>query len=106
MRHRNAPARGQPTAFADHISGGLWYDDRDAHASHTPMTIIAAERRIEQVFEREHRPGGLWAALARHADEPTLGVGDIWRGLERRLLTVDAPPAATGLWPALAARTD
>src|SRR5262245_1986777 len=69
------------------------------------MTIIAAERRIEQVFEREHTPGGLWSALTRHADEPALGVGDIWRGLERRLLTA-APPAATGLWAALAARAD
>ncbi len=63
------------------------------------MTIAAtAERRIEQVFEHEHTPGGLWATLARHADEPTEGIGDIWRGLERRLLN-SKPAAPTGLWP-------
>ena len=40
------------------------------------------ERSLEQVLERERTPGGLWAALARHADEPAEGIGDIWRGLE------------------------
>jgi putative peptide zinc metalloprotease protein len=68
------------------------------------MTITIAERRIEQVFEYEHTPGGLWAALARHADEPAEGIGDIWRGLERRLL--NSKPAPTGLLAALAERAD
>ena len=47
------------------------------------MALISAERSIEQVFER-HAPGGLWAGLAQAADAPTLGTGDVWRGIERR----------------------
>jgi len=35
------------------------------------MAIIAAERTIEQLFERGE-PGGLWATLARAADEPAV----------------------------------
>jgi putative peptide zinc metalloprotease protein len=50
-------------------------------------------------------PGGLWAALTRAADAPTVGSGDVWRGLGRRLLTGGAP-AATGLWQGLAGRVD
>src|SRR5262245_24554305 len=69
------------------------------------MAIFAAERTIEQVFEREDTPGGLWAALARAADEPTVGAGDIWRGLERRLLTSATTPG-DGMWDALAERVD
>ncbi|HJZ50440.1 MAG TPA: cyclic nucleotide-binding protein, partial [Roseiflexaceae bacterium] len=68
------------------------------------MSIIAAEQRIEQVFER-HMPAGLWHTLAQAVDAPTLGSGDIWRGLERRLLTGQAA-AATGMWAALAQRLD
>jgi len=68
------------------------------------MAITAAENTIEQVFER-HAPGGLWAALARAADAPAVGAGDLWRGLERRLLTSHAP-AATGMWAALAQQVD
>jgi hypothetical protein len=68
------------------------------------MTISTAEQRIEQVFER-HAPGGLWAALARAADAPAVGTGDIWRGIDRRLLTSHAP-AATGMWAALAQQVD
>lgn len=50
-------------------------------------------------------PTGLWASLAHAADAPTVGAGDLWRGLSRRLLA--APPAQPGaFWPALAARTD
>src|SRR5689334_9266119 len=70
------------------------------------MTIAsAAERRIEQVFEYQHTPGGLWAALVRHADEPAEGIGDIWRGLERRLIN-SKPAVSMGLWAALAERAD
>ena len=68
------------------------------------MTTIAIEHTIEQIFER-NPPGGLWATLTRAADAPALGTGDLWRGLERRLLTGSAP-AATGMWQALAARAD
>ncbi len=50
-------------------------------------------------------PHGLWAALARRADAPTVGVGDVWRGLERRLLT-DNTPKRSESWAALAARVD
>src|SRR5689334_12292429 len=50
-------------------------------------------------------PAGLWAALARAADAPAVGSGDVWRGLGRRLLTGGAPDA-TGLWQALAGRVD
>jgi hypothetical protein len=48
---------------------------------------------------------GLWAGLAQAADAPTLGTGDVWRGIERRLLAVPAP-AATGMWAALAQQID
>src|SRR5262245_41504452 len=68
------------------------------------MAIIAAERTIEQLFERDE-PGGLWAALARAADAPAVAAGDVWRGLERRMLTGEAP-AGTGMWVALAERVD
>src|SRR5215212_8295372 len=68
------------------------------------MAITTAEQRIEQVFER-HAPAGLWAALDRAADAPTVGAGDVWRGLERRLLTGQAP-ADTGMWAALAQQVD
>src|SRR3954447_21170306 len=68
------------------------------------MAITAAENTIEQVFER-HAPGGLWAGLAQAADAPTVGAGDIWRGIDRRLLTGPAP-AATGMWAALAQQVD
>jgi putative peptide zinc metalloprotease protein len=68
------------------------------------MTFSATEQRIEQVFERQ-APGGLWSTLARAADAPALGSGDVWRGIERRLLTASAP-AATGMWAALAQRVD
>src|SRR3954471_10695802 len=68
------------------------------------MTISTAEQRIEQVFER-HAPGGLWAGLAQAADAPAVGAGDIWRGMERRLLN-GAAPAATGMWAALAQQVD
>src|SRR6478672_4651679 len=68
------------------------------------MTISTAEQRLEQVFER-HAPGGLWAGLARAADAPAVGAGDVWRGIERRLLTGPAPDA-TGMWAALAQRVD
>ena len=68
------------------------------------MTITTAEQRIEQVFER-HTPGGLWATLAQAADAPTVSAGDVWRGIERRLLTSRAP-AATGMWAALAQQID
>ena len=50
-------------------------------------------------------PAGLWIRLARSADAPSTGAGDIWRGLGRRLLLTPAP-TPTGLWPALAARVD
>jgi len=68
------------------------------------MAITTAENTIEQVFDR-HAPDGIWAALTRAADAPALGSGDIWRGLERRLLAGPAP-AATGMWAALAQRVD
>jgi putative peptide zinc metalloprotease protein len=68
------------------------------------MATISVERSIEHVAER-HTPGGLWAALARAADAPTVGAGDIWRGVDRRLLTGQAP-AATGMWAALAQQLD
>src|SRR5262245_33361709 len=68
------------------------------------MTTIAAEQRIERIFERRE-PGGLWAALARAADAPTLGTGDVWRGVERRLLSGEQP-ASTGMWQALARQVD
>src|SRR5690349_1667416 len=68
------------------------------------MTISTAEQRIEQTFERG-APGGLWARLAQAADAPAVGTGDVWRGIERRLLTGRAP-AATGMWAALAQQVD
>jgi putative peptide zinc metalloprotease protein len=68
------------------------------------MATIAAEQASQQKGERD-APGGVWAALARAANAPALGSGDVWRGLERRLLTGGAP-AATGMWAALAARVD
>src|SRR4029079_2004807 len=68
------------------------------------MAITAAENTIEQVFER-HAPGGLWAALAHAADAPTVGAGDVWRGIHPRLLPGQAP-AATGMWDALAQQVD
>src|SRR6476619_5240430 len=68
------------------------------------MTISTAEQRIEQAFER-HAPGGLWAGLAQAADAPTIGAGDVWRGIERRLLT-SPTPIATGMWAALAQEVD
>lgn len=63
---------------------------------------------------------GLWAGIARAADAPTVGVGDVWRGLERRvapaaresetavlsaLVLGDWPPPPR-LWAALADRTN
>lgn len=68
------------------------------------MTVSTAEQRIEQVFER-HAPGGLWAGLAQSVDAPTIGAGDVWRGIERRLLTGPAA-AATGMWANLAQQVD
>jgi putative peptide zinc metalloprotease protein len=68
------------------------------------MSTIAAEQRIEHVFDW-HTPGGLWARLSHAADAPALGSGDIWRGLDRRLLTGPAP-AATGMWAALERQVD
>src|SRR5262245_22116218 len=68
------------------------------------MAAISAERTIERIAERAS-PGGLWATLARAADAPTLGAGDVWRGLDRRLLT-GGVPAQTGMWAALAQRVD
>src|SRR6266542_1408279 len=68
------------------------------------MATVAVEHTIEQVFER-YAPGGLWAALAQSADAPAVGAGDVWRGIERRLLTGPAP-AATGMWAALAQQVD
>jgi len=68
------------------------------------MTSSTAEQRIEQVFEH-HAPGGLWAGLARAVDAPAVGAGDVWRGIERRLLTGPVP-AATGMWAALAQQVD
>src|SRR5829696_7344798 len=68
------------------------------------MTISTAQQRIEQAFERR-APGGLWDDLAQAADAPTVGAGDVWRGIERRLLTSRAP-AATGMWAALAQQVD
>jgi putative peptide zinc metalloprotease protein len=40
---------------------------------------------------RQSEPGGLWRNLARAVDAPAVGVGDVWRGLERR--TGNAPAA-------------
>src|SRR5689334_12016071 len=68
------------------------------------MTASTAEQRIEQIFER-HVPGGLWARLSQAADAPTVGAGDVWRGIERRLLNGPAS-AATGMWAALAQQID
>ena len=68
------------------------------------MAVLSAERSSERSAERAG-PGGLWAALARAADAPTLGAGDVWRGLDRRLLTGGAQ-AKTGMWAALARRVD
>src|SRR6266540_4084068 len=68
------------------------------------MAVLSAERSSERIAERAG-PGGLWAALARAADAPTLGAGDVWRGLDRRLLTGGAQ-AKTGMWAALARRVD
>src|SRR5690349_13515991 len=68
------------------------------------MAITTDEQRIEQVLER-HAPGGLWDRLSRSADAPAVGSGDVWRGLERRLLTNPAP-AGTGMWAALAQQVD
>ncbi len=68
------------------------------------MTITTAEHTIEQVFERRP-PGGLWAGLAQAADAPAVGAGDIWRGIDRRLLT-SAAPSTTGMWATLAQQVD
>jgi len=68
------------------------------------MALIATEQRIGR--SEQPTPHGLWAALARRADAPTVGVGDVWRGLERRLLTEAAPPKRSDSWAALAARAD
>jgi putative peptide zinc metalloprotease protein len=68
------------------------------------MATIAAEQRVEPIFEHG-QPRGLWAGLARAADAPALGSGDIWRGLDRRLLT-SGKPSATGLWDTLAQHVD
>ncbi|MFL5800956.1 MAG: cyclic nucleotide-binding protein, partial [Roseiflexaceae bacterium] len=70
------------------------------------MALTATEHRIDQILEHQHTPGGLWAALARRADAPALGVGDVWRGLERRLLTSASRLTTTGMWSALAERSD
>lgn len=56
------------------------------------------------------RPSGLWRSLAAAADAPAVGVGDVWRGLERRLIlsarrSGGEPPAAS-LWAGLRARVD
>src|SRR4029079_711418 len=71
----------------------------------TIMATTAVERRIDQVFVRGSAPGGIWAALVRADEAPTPGAGDLWRGVERRLLQ-DKPAAPTGMWPALAERAD
>ncbi|HEU5097665.1 MAG TPA: cyclic nucleotide-binding domain-containing protein [Roseiflexaceae bacterium] len=68
------------------------------------MAIIVAESSIEQSLGRQ-APGGLWDRLAHSADAPAIGAGDVWRGLERRLLTSQAT-AGTGMWAALAQRVD
>jgi putative peptide zinc metalloprotease protein len=68
------------------------------------MAAISVERSIEHIAEH-HAPGGLWAGLARAADAPAVAVGDVWRGIERRLLT-GPTPAATGMWTALAQQVD
>jgi putative peptide zinc metalloprotease protein len=70
------------------------------------MTTVTAAHSIERAFQHPRMPGGVWAALARHADEPTLGVGDIWRGMERRLLTSGSSSTSADLWAALGARAD
>src|SRR6266536_2577453 len=68
------------------------------------MAATSAERSIERIAERAG-PSGLWATLARAADAPTLGAGDVWRGLDRRLLTGGAT-AQNGMWAGLAQRVD
>ena len=68
------------------------------------MATIAAQQLVEPSFEHG-QPRGLWAVLARAADAPALGSGDIWRGLDRRLLT-SGKPNATGLWDTLAQHVD
>jgi putative peptide zinc metalloprotease protein len=68
------------------------------------MALISAERSIERIAEH-HAPGGLWAGLTEAVDAPAVGTGDVWRGIERRLLTNSAP-AATGMWAALAQQVD
>lgn len=49
-------------------------------------------------------PWGVWASVARRADAPAVGTGDIWRGLERRLISRSAPPAEP--WADLQRRVD
>jgi putative peptide zinc metalloprotease protein len=58
------------------------------------MATLSAERRIERTVGRVRNrtsPAGLWAGLARAAEAATLGTGDVWRGLERRLV-LDGQP--------------
>lgn len=68
------------------------------------MTDLVSVHGLEHLLTQP-APGGIWRALARAADSPTMGVGDVWRGIDRRLLVGEAP-SSTGLWQALAERVD
>jgi putative peptide zinc metalloprotease protein len=70
------------------------------------MTTITSDQRSTQAFDSSRAPQGLWVALARRADEPALGIGDMWRGLERRLIVSPQSTNSIGLWSALAEQSD
>jgi putative peptide zinc metalloprotease protein len=70
------------------------------------MAISTSDQWLTRALGHSSAPNGLWVALARHADEPSLGVGDLWRGLERRLITNATPSHSAGLWESLADRSD
>jgi putative peptide zinc metalloprotease protein len=63
------------------------------------MATVTAAREAETAppGHDDDLPAGLWGRLQRAADAPAVGIGDLWRGLERRLLVTPAPatPAKT-----------
>jgi putative peptide zinc metalloprotease protein len=68
-------------------------------------TATTVEQLPLERSNRRNEPGGIWAELGDKLDGQGVDTGDVWRGIERRLLLLGYG-GATGLWDALAERTD